>query len=175
LIISKLNNNCISNYCSAYFFIGECDLSYLDPPEHVAYLIGDVSRIFRTVYDRKVEPLGLTRAQWRVLSRINRMEGATQTKLATILEIEKPTLGRLLDRLEEKNWVERRSDKQDGRTKRIYLTKTVRPILKKMYNMGDEVLEAAFNGLTKTEAIQLRSTLNKVKQNLSNLMNIDSK
>ena len=44
-----------------------------------------------------------------------------------------------------------------------------------MYNMGDEVLEAAFNGLTKTEAIQLRSTLNKVKQNLSNLMNIDSK
>ena len=150
-------------------------MPYLEPPEHVAYLIGDVSRIFRTVYDRKVEPLGLTRAQWRVLSRINRMEGATQTELAAILEIEKPTLGRLLDRLEEKRWVERRPDTKDGRTKRIYLTKTVRPILKRMYSMGDEVLEAAFDGLTKTEANQLRSALNKVKHNLSNLIDINSK
>lgn len=154
---------------------GESNLSYYEPPEHVAYLIGDVSRIFRTVYDRKVEPLGLTRAQWRVLSRINRMEGGTQTELAAILEIEKPTLGRLLDRLEEKSWIERRPDRKDGRTKRIYLTKTVRPILKQMYDMGDEVLEDAFNGLTKKEANQLRSTLNKVKKNLSNLIDVKSK
>ena len=30
--------------------------------DYVGYLIGDVSRMIRTVYDRRVEPLGLTRA-----------------------------------------------------------------------------------------------------------------
>ena len=141
-----------------------------DPPEHVAYLIGDVSRIFRTVYDRRVEPLGLTRAQWRVLSRINRMEGATQTELAIVLEIEKPTLGRLLDRLEEKGWIERHGDKHDGRTKRIKLAYKAQPLLEKMYDLGDEILESAIAGLSKKEAEQLRYSLSKVKQNLSNLM-----
>ena len=43
----------------------------IDP---VGYLIGDVSRMIRTVYDRRVEPLGLTRAQWRVMTRLNRLE-----------------------------------------------------------------------------------------------------
>ena len=141
-----------------------------DPPEHVAYLIGDVSRIFRTVYDRRVEPLGLTRAQWRVLSRINRMEGATQTELATVLEIEKPTLGRLLDRLEEKGWIERHGDKHDGRTKRIKLAYKAQPLLEKMYDLCDEILESAIAGLSEKEAEQLRYSLSKVKQNLSNLM-----
>ena len=145
-------------------------MTFKDPPEHVAYLIGDVSRIFRTVYDRRVEPLGLTRAQWRVLSRINRMEGATQTELATVLEIEKPTLGRLLDRLEEKDWIERHADKNDGRTKRIKLAYKAEPLLEKMYDLGDEILESAIAGLSKKEAEQLRYSLSKVKQNLSNLM-----
>lgn len=145
-------------------------MAYRDPPDHVAYLIGDVSRIFRTVYDRRVEPLGLTRAQWRVLSRINRMEGATQTELAAVLEIEKPTLGRLLDRLEEKSWIERRPDARDGRTKRVYLTAAVQPVLEQMYKVGDEILDAAVAGLSKAEAEQLRGALDKVKHNLSELM-----
>jgi len=145
-------------------------VAYRDPPDHVAYLIGDVSRIFRTVYDRRVEPLGLTRAQWRVLSRINRMEGATQTELAAVLEIEKPTLGRLLDRLEEKSWIERRPDARDGRTKRVYLTAAVQPVLEQMYKVGDEILDAAVAGLSKAEAEQLRGALDKVKHNLSELM-----
>ena len=70
-------------------------MAYREPPENVGFIIGDVSRMLRTVYDRRVEPLGLTRAQWRVLGRISRHEGCTQTELAAELEIEKPTLGRL--------------------------------------------------------------------------------
>ena len=80
-------------------------MNFREPTEHVGYLIGDVSRMLRTVYDRRVEPLGLTRSQWRVLTRISRIEGCTQTTLAGELEIEKPTLGKLIDRLESNQWV----------------------------------------------------------------------
>jgi len=39
-----------------------------------------------------------------------------------------------------------------------------------MYDLGDEILESAIAGLSEKEAEQLRHSLSKVKQNLSNLM-----
>lgn len=146
-------------------------MSYPEPPENVGFIIGDVSRMLRTVYDRRVEPLGLTRAQWRVMARISRNEGCTQTELAAELEIEKPTLGRLIDRLQANDWVERRADANDARTKRIFLTSRAQPVLKIMYSLADDVLDAAFAGLKKEDANQLLTALLQVKSNLSELLN----
>ncbi len=145
-------------------------MNYREPPENIGFIIGDVSRMLRTVYDRRVEPLGLTRAQWRVLARISRNEGCTQTKLAAELEIEKPTLGRLIDRLQANDWVERRADENDARTKRVFLTSRAQPVLKKMYSLADDVLDAAFSGLTRDQADQLLQSLLHVKSNLSELL-----
>lgn len=148
-------------------------MSFREPPDHVGYLIGDVSRMLRTVYDRRVEPLGLTRAQWRVLARISRIEGCTQTELAAELEIEKPTLGKLIERLEEKEWVTRRPDENDARTKRVFLTKRAGPVLNEMFSLADEVLDAAIAGLGRKEADQLNAALLQVKSNLSELLHSD--
>lgn len=148
-------------------------MSFREPPDHVGYLIGDVSRMLRTVYDRRVEPLGLTRAQWRVLARISRIEGCTQTELAAELEIEKPTLGKLIERLEEKEWVTRRPDENDARTKRVFLTKRAGPVLNEMFSLADGVLDAAIAGLSLKEADQLNAALLQVKSNLSELLNSD--
>ena len=148
-------------------------MSFRDPPDHVGYLIGDVSRMLRTVYDRRVEPLGLTRAQWRVLARISRIEGCTQTELAAELEIEKPTLGKLIERLEEKEWVTRRPDENDARIKRVFLTKRSGPVLNEMFSLADDVLDAAIAGLSRQEADQLNAALLQVKSNLSELLNSD--
>ena len=145
-------------------------MNYREPPENVGFIIGDVSRMLRTVYDRRVEPLGLTRAQWRVLARISRNEGCTQTELAAELEIEKPTLGRLIDRLQANDWVERRADENDARTKRVFLTSRAQPVLKKMYSLADDVLDAAFSGLTRDQADQLLQSLLHVKSNLSEIL-----
>ena len=145
-------------------------MSYREPSENVGFIIGDVSRMLRTVYDRRVEPLGLTRAQWRVPARISRKEGCTQTELAAELEIEKPTLGRLVDRLQANDWVERRADENDARTKRIFLTSRAQPVLKKMYSLADDVLDGAIAGLTQEQADQLLQSLLHVKSNLSELL-----
>ena len=146
-------------------------MTYRDPPDHVGFVIGDVSRMLRTVYDRRVEPLGLTRSQWRVLARLSRNEVCTQTELAAELEVEKPTLGRLIDRLQANNWVERRADQNDARTKRLYLTKRAHPLLDEMYSLADDVLDNAIAGLSAVEARQLEQSLLKVKSNLAALLN----
>ena len=89
-----------------------------EPDSSIGFLISDVSRLLRRIYDRRVEPLGLTRSQWRVLVHVYRREGVGQTALAQFLEIEKPTLGKLVDRLEKKGWVERRVQEGAQRARR---------------------------------------------------------
>ncbi|MEE2995537.1 MAG: MarR family transcriptional regulator [Pseudomonadota bacterium] len=142
-------------------------LVQVDP---VGYLIGDVSRMIRTVYDRRVEPMGLTRAQWRVMTRLNRMESCSQTELATALEIEKPTLGKLIERLEAKGWVERWPDPDDARSKIVCLTSEASPILQKMHSEAEEVVAGIFAGVSVEDVKRLNATLNQIKCNLSAML-----
>ena len=85
----------------------------------LGYLISDAARLMRTVFDRRVRRLGLTRAQWLVLARLHRHPGASQSDLADMMEVEKASAGRMLDRLERKGWVERRSDPVDRRVNQL--------------------------------------------------------
>jgi len=142
-----------------------------DPDSSIGFLISDVSRLLRRVYDRRVEPLGLTRAQWRVLVHVYRREGVSQTALAQVLEIEKPTLGKLVDRLEEKGWVERRIEARDQRTRRLVITKQARPLIDQMEELADGVHADALDGVADEETLQLHDTLMAVKSNLVRLLN----
>jgi len=85
-----------------------------DLSRNFGFLLTDVARLMRTIYDRRVKSLGLTRSQWWVLNHLFRGDGVTQTELADTLEIEKPTLGRLLDRLQAKGWVRREADAREA-------------------------------------------------------------
>jgi DNA-binding MarR family transcriptional regulator len=89
---------------------------------HFGWITADVSRLMRTVFDRRMRKLGLTRAQWLALTRLHRRPGASQQELADMMEIEKAPAGRILDRLQDKGWIERRADATDRRINRIYLT-----------------------------------------------------
>jgi MarR family transcriptional regulator for hemolysin len=89
---------------------------------HFGWITADVSRLMRTVFDRRMRKLGLTRAQWLALTRLHRRPGASQQELAGMMEIEKAPAGRIIDRLQDKGWIERRADAADRRINRIYLT-----------------------------------------------------
>ncbi|MEE2968718.1 MAG: MarR family transcriptional regulator [Pseudomonadota bacterium] len=141
-----------------------------NPDSSVGFLISDVSRLMRRVYDRRVEPLGLTRAQWRVLVHLYRREGISQTELAAVLEIEKPTLGRLVDRLEEKGWVERRVDERDQRARRLMVTDAVRPMIERMKVYAESVNEDSMAGLEAEQERHLIEILLAVKTNLNRLL-----
>ena len=77
-----------------------------DDERHIGFLISDVARLMRTAFDRRVRKLGLTRSQWLVINRLHRRPGATQSELAEMLEVEKATAGRMVDRMEKKGWVD---------------------------------------------------------------------
>ena len=126
--------------------------------------------MIRTVYDRRVEPLGLTRAQWRVMTRLNRLESCTQTELATELEIEKATLGKLIERLEAKGWVERRPDANDARSKLVTLTPAAGPVLQQMHDEAQDVVAGIFAGVSEEDAARLHGLLDRIKGNLAAML-----
>src|SRR3546814_16936946 len=87
------------------------------------YLVHDVSRTRRTLIDHWMKPLGITRAQWSLLSALSRSghDGMMQVDLARLLEVGQVTIGGLVDRLESSGHVARRPHPGDRRATRYYL------------------------------------------------------
>ncbi len=132
----------------------------------LGFLLHDASRLMRKRFDRRARTLGLTRAQWRVLSQLRRREGINQSALADILEIENITMGRHIDRLEDAGWVERRPDPEDRRAWRLYLAEKVQPILDEMRVLSNETREEALAGLSPDQRDILIDGLVTIKDNL---------
>jgi DNA-binding MarR family transcriptional regulator len=137
-----------------------------DLSRNFGFLLNDVARLMRTAYDRRIRKLGLTRAQWWVLTHLYRSNGVSQTELAETLEIEKPTLGRLLDRLEAKGWVKREHDAKDRRVWRVHLTDEVAPALRTMRAIAKELRRDALTGIGAAERERFVDTLLAIKENL---------
>ncbi|MEZ5852884.1 MAG: MarR family transcriptional regulator [Hyphomicrobiaceae bacterium] len=135
----------------------------------LGFLLADVSRLVRERFDQRASGLGLTRAQWRVLAQLRRREGITQTALAGILEIETITLGRHIDRLVAKGFVERRADPADRRAWNLYLKDEVQPVLDRLREMSEITRGEALRDLSKADADKLIDTLLRIKANMQAL------
>jgi MarR family transcriptional regulator, transcriptional regulator for hemolysin len=140
-----------------------------DLSRNYGFLLNDVARLLRNAYDRRVRELGLTRSQWWVLNQLFRNPGLNQSELAEILEIERPTLGRLLDRLEAKGWVRREHDARDRRAWRVHLTEAVEPTLRTLRKVAAELMRDALAGLSAGERERFVDTLLAIKANLARM------
>lgn len=143
-----------------------------DPERMLGFVIHDVSRLLRRRYEQTArdEGLGLTRTQCSVLAHLARQEGVNQATLAQTLDIEPITLVRLLDRLEEARFIQRKPDPQDRRAYVLELTAKARPMLERIYEVAAKVYEEAQTGMSKAETAQLLSLLHRLKANLARRM-----
>jgi MarR family transcriptional regulator, transcriptional regulator for hemolysin len=134
----------------------------------LAFNINDVARLLRTYADQRARDLGMTRAQWAVLARVESAEGLKQIELAETLDLQPITLTRLIDRLCESGLIERRSDPDDRRAKRLYLTPAARPVLEGLARIGRDVMATVLAGLEPADVEQLLAQLLALKANLRN-------
>lgn len=113
----------------------------------LGFLLHDVSRLRRNLFDRCLKPMGVTRAQWWVLAHLSREDGGTQQQLASALDIGKVAIGGLIDRLESNGLVERRSDAADRRVNRIFISGKSRVLLDEMRTLSVEMNAKIVRGL----------------------------
>jgi MarR family transcriptional regulator, transcriptional regulator for hemolysin len=131
-----------------------------------AFTINDVGRMLRTFADYKASQFGITRAQWAVLVRLDRFEGLKQAELAEMLDLQPITLTRLLDRLCESGLIERRSDPNDRRAKRLFLTAAARPLLEHLAELGEDMMGTALAGVSRESVEHIVGQLAIMKENL---------
>lgn len=134
--------------------------------EYIGVVISDVARLLRTEFDRRVRRLGITRAQWLVLTRLHRQPGASLSELAEMMEVEKATAGRMIDRLVANGWVARRTQRDDRRVKRVYLTPEAERVHKRIWRVAEATVEDALTGLSAQESRQLMTLLQRIKKTL---------
>jgi MarR family transcriptional regulator, transcriptional regulator for hemolysin len=130
-------------------------------------LLHDVARIMRTRFDQRARAYGMTRAQWVILARLSRQPGLSQNEMAAICEVEPITVGRLIDRLEMRGLVERRSDPADRRIRRLHLLPAAQPILDEIARYRDELTEVILEGMEGPAREQLADALLQIKNNLT--------
>lgn len=137
------------------------------PARTFAFLLHDVARLMRTRFDQKARSIGMTRAQWAVLSKVERDEGIRQTDLACLLDLEPITVTRLLDKLATAGLIERRPDPADRRANRIYLTSRAQPVLRQMRTMGEAVLAELLADVSEERLHIVIEALTQVKARLA--------
>ena len=135
--------------------------------ENLGSVMSDVSRLMRRSFDARARAIGVTRPQWQVLSVLRRNEGINQGGLADLLEVEPITVCRMVDRLQEVDLIERRTDPADRRSWRLFLTVKAQALLQELHPLADEMLEQALDGIEGGERVRLLATLDRVRQNLA--------
>lgn len=140
---------------------------------YIGYTLTDVARLLRTVFERRVRDLGITRAQWVVIARLKTRPGLSQSEVADILEVEKASAGRLVDRMEAKGWLERMPDPADRRINRLHLTEDAEHLHALIWPIADATVDDALADLSEAEQDQLRLLMGRVKGRLQAILEND--
>jgi MarR family transcriptional regulator, transcriptional regulator for hemolysin len=98
-------------------------------PEHFVTSAILLTRRWRRIMDAEVKRFGLTSSTCRPLFYLGELgDGVRPKDLAEALDMERPSLGQLIDRLETQGFIRREDDRHDRRGKTLHLTKSGREI-----------------------------------------------
>lgn len=110
--------------------------SEADEIPNIGYLIRDTHRTFRRIMRARIAPFAITVAIWTHLWALWEEDGLHQQELAQRLKLERASVGPVIKQMERLGLVERRSDPNDRRIRRVYLTT-------RAYAMRDELVAMA--------------------------------
>ncbi|ANG97245.1 MULTISPECIES: MarR family winged helix-turn-helix transcriptional regulator [Brucella] len=101
--------------------------------------LSTAARKMRNLFDSRVRERGLTLARARVLLLLAEQRDWNQRELADALEIEHPSVVRLLDGLEKQQLIYRAAVEGDRRAKRIELTEEAQAQVKQLQEITQAI------------------------------------
>jgi DNA-binding MarR family transcriptional regulator len=125
------------------------------------------SRAHRRWAEEAFRQLGIYVGQEMILMQLWFEEGIPQSQIAACIEVEAPTMTKMLQRMERSGLVERRPDPQDARISLVYLTERSRELEQPVLNIWRRLEELSVEGMTEAEQILLRRLLLQMEENLS--------
>ena len=135
--------------------------------ESISYLLVQVCKAHRGKAQELLTKIELHPGQEMLLLRLWPGDGLTQSELAGDLCISPATMTKMLDRMAKTGLVERRTDVEDQRVSRVYLTAEGRSLREPVEGIWHEIEAQSLVNLTMDERILLRRLLLQVYENLT--------
>lgn len=140
--------------------------SFVTETDEIVFLVEEVPRKLRKLFDASTAKFGLTRTQWRALAYIFRTPGLTQTELAKCLELERASVGHVIDQLEKAEYVERRSVEGNRRVWTLHLLPKAIDILPSLRREADKIYTRLLAGISEADFAAIKSLLAAMSSNL---------
>ena len=109
--------------------------------------------------------LEITIEQWSILYHLWKEDGLSQQELCTRTYRDKASITRLIDNIEKLGLVERIASKDDRRVNLVYLTDTAKPLQEATYNIANQTMNEALQGISKEEIEIVKSVFQRVYEN----------
>ena len=133
---------------------------------YLLYLLAASSDAANAQFHVIVRDNGLRVPEWRVIACLYDQDGLMTTKLAEYALIEQSRLTRILDQMDQKDWVERRIDHEDRRRVRVYLTEMGTGIAQTLVAEAKTYEAKLLSILKDTDAARLKPALQALLANL---------
>jgi len=126
---------------------------------HLGYWLRLVSNHVTFRFTRKVEAQGVTVAEWVVLRQLLGQQEITPSQLADQLGMTRGAVSKLIERLCQKNLVERQSLTEDRRYQHLGLTSAGQALVPVLARLADENEAECFGHLSAGQQQALRTAL----------------
>ncbi len=133
---------------------------------YLLYLLAASSDAASTQFHQRVRSLGLRVPEWRVLACLTDQDGMMITRLADLALVEQSRLTRIIDQMEKRGLVERKTDVQDGRRLLIYLTAEGRKVSAKLVDEAKVHEAKLLSILEDTDAARIKPALKALLRSL---------
>ena len=116
----------------------------------IGYLLERTTRIVKLSYSQKFNEMGfdITPEQWVILELISKKDGLYQSEIAGSSFKDAPTVSRILDLLEKKQYVVRSKQGIDRRARLVELTEKGQELVKKIGPVADQLRDQGWKNLT---------------------------
>ncbi len=150
---------------------GATTIADFDTANRLFFRLYQSSNLLHKQGTRYVQKFGTTTQQWAALGALARPSvkktGMTVKDLIGFLDVSRQNLAAVLDRLEDRNWIERVVDPQDGRIRRIRLTLKGNAVWRKLQEPIEAFYAAALKPFDHDEQIMLYRLLDRLKSSLA--------
>lgn len=128
--------------------------------------IGMISRALDLINNIEFKELDLTRGQYLYVVRICENPGIIQEKLAEMLKVDRTTVGRSIQKLEQNGFIEKRNDEYNRKIKKLFPTEKGRYVFSLIIRENEHSDRVALTGLSEEEVRTLLSLLERVRKNV---------
>lgn len=129
--------------------------------------IGTIARSFDSIANSEFKDMQLTRGQYLYLVRISEHPGIISDRLAELLNIDRTTTARGVQKLVKNGLAKKRTDPDNKKVKRLFLTEKGQELATIIERENTYSNQTALAGLTAAEKAELLRLLTKVADNAS--------